>query len=225
MAAPGQRLRGRLLQLEGNPSGSERADPGGQAEAGPGPCAQRLPLVAPGPWVAGQHGLPPGGGQGPWVAEAGPSRSSSPHLAAVACFQAATDWSPIASMTPTPAVVMRDFPAHKERLQGTGPAPWALSPGSPLGDGPASKTPEEARPGQCAKSQHLRSCARTDGGSGDGRDGAAGPSRAGGGREPPLIVPASCTPAAAPVCSFPGTVAVLPGGSPVSSGLGLLRNL
>ena len=58
-----------------------------------------------------------------------------------------------------------------------------------------------------------------------GRDGAAGPSRAGGDPELPLTVPGSCTPAAAPVCSFPRTVAMLPGGSPVSSGLGLLWNL
>ena len=154
-AAPGQRLQGRLLQLVGNPSGSGRTDPREQAEAWPWPCAQQLPRTAPGPWVAGQSGLPPVGGQGPWVVEAGRSRSLLPLLAAVACFQAAADWSPVASTTPTPNSGPEGLPSTRGAFTGNGPAPWALSPGSPLGDHPASKTPEEARPGQCAKNQHL----------------------------------------------------------------------
>lgn len=127
---------------------------------------------------SGRTGTVGGGGR--------PSRSSSPRLA-VACFQAAADWSPVASTTPTPSSGPEGLPSTRGAFTENGPAPWALSPGSPLGDRPASKTPEEARPGQCAKNQHLRSCARMDQRSGASRGMVpAGPSRGSGNPAPPL---------------------------------------
>ena len=186
VGCPGQRLRGRLQQLVGNPSGSGQAGPRGHVQAWPGPCAQWRPLRGSWPLGGWTERAAPSGRTGTVGGGGRPSRSSSPRLA-VACFQAAADWSPVASTTPTPSSGPEGLPSTRGAFTENGPAPWALSPGSPLGDRPASETPEEARPGQCAKNQHLRSCARMDQRSGASRGMVpAGPSRGSGNPAPPL---------------------------------------
>ena len=121
-AAPGQRLQGRILQLVGNPSGSGRTDPREQAEAWPWPCAQQLPRTAPGPWVAGQSGLPPlweDRDHGWWRQAAPEACCLSWQLWPVSRQRQTGARSP--ARPPPPTVVLRDCPAHEEHLQGTGP--------------------------------------------------------------------------------------------------------
>lgn len=225
----------------GTPVGLDGQAPEDMWRPGLGPVLSGAPsrLLAPG-WLdragcpSGRTGTAGGGGR--------PSRSSSPRLAAVACFQAAADWSPVASTTPTPSSGPEGLPSTRGAFTGNGPAPWALSPGSPLGDRPASKTPEEARPGQCAKNQHLRSCARMDQRSGASRgmvarrsqqrqrESCAAPVQMvlGGATvapHPPLTVWAPSTPPPPLFVASPGQRLRCQVGSLVCSGLGLLWNL
>lgn len=172
--------------LRGTPVGLNGQTPEDRRRSGLGPVLSSSPLRLLAPGRLDSAGCPQGQDRDRgWRRQAPPeARRLTWQLWPVS--RRRQTGAPSPARPPPPAAVLRDFPAHEEHLQGTGPAPWALSPGSPLGDCPASKTAEEARPGQCAKSQHLRSCARTDRGSGVwGGMAPAGPSRGSGDPEPP----------------------------------------
>ena len=119
-AAPGNASEVGSSSSWGTPVGLDRQAPEDMCRPGLGPVLSGAPFAAPGPWVAGQSGLPPAGGQGPWAVEAGPPGARRlAWLWPVSRQRQTGARSP--ARPPPPAAVLRDCPAHEEHLQRMGP--------------------------------------------------------------------------------------------------------